>query len=109
MKQRLLISINKCYADEFDVEAFWVTTVENFEVWKEKLSKSVISEDKEIYFGTNECISFDSYDDIIDSLRIKEISKSEAKTIIKLIGRTYGLIDLSALPENYEEINNESN
>ena len=58
MDKYLLIKYNGDWADEFDVDLLWVTTEEEFEQWKNELSTKDIDESVEIYFGTNEFISF---------------------------------------------------
>lgn len=100
--QYLLIKMDSNWADEFDVNAFWITTDEEFEDWKDILSKCYISDGFEIYFGTNEFISFSSYEDIIESLTIVELEESFALNLIDLFGHIYGLIDLEELPNHYE-------
>lgn len=105
MDKYLLIKYNGDWADEFDVDLLWVTTEEEFEQWKNELSTKDIDESVEIYFGTNEFISFSSYEEIIENIEVSEISKDFYNTFIKLIGNSFGLIDLLDLPERYGENN----
>lgn len=105
MDKYLLIKYNGDWADEFDVDLLWVTTEEEFEQWKNELSTKDINESVEIYFGTNEFISFSSYEEIIENIEVSEISKDFYNTFIKLIGNSFGLIDLLDLPERYGENN----
>lgn len=105
MDKYLLIKYNGDWADEFDVDLLWVTTEEEFEQWKKELSTKDIDEYVEIYFGTNEFISFSSYEEIIENIEVSEISEDFYNTFIKLIGNSFGLIDLQDLPERYGENN----
>ena len=105
MDKYLLIKYNDNWADEFDVDLLWVTTEEEFEQWKNELSTKDIDNSVEIYFGTNEFISFSSYEEIIEGIEVSEISKDFYNTFIKLIGDYFGLIDLLDLPERYGENN----
>jgi hypothetical protein len=95
----LLIKLDTNWADEFDVNAFWVTTDEEFEDWKQMLQKCDIHEGNEICFGTNEYITFDSYEEIIDSLTLIELEEKFALDLIDLFGSSYGLVDLPYFPE----------
>ena len=99
--QYLLIKIDSCWADEFDINAFWITTDQEFEDWREILSKAEIHDGIEIYYGTNEWVSFSSYEEILNSLTVIEIKEDLAQNLIDLFGHVYGLIDLEDLPSHY--------
>ena len=102
----LLVRLNSSWADEFDVEALWVTTSEEFKTWLEELDTCVVN-NVEIYFGTNESITFDSKEEIINSLIVTEITSTFYNQFIALIGETFGLINLKTLPEIYKESEDE--
>lgn len=103
--KHLLIKLEYCWADEHYVPSIWITTEREFNIWKEELSIRNINEDIEISFGTNQWINFNNYDEIIDSLVIKEISESTYNEIVNFINN-YGLIDLPYLLEAYERHDN---
>ena len=96
---KILVKLNYSYADEFDVNSLWMTTVEEYEEFLNELKelKDNISEYREIYFGTNEYIYFDSYEEIIDSLTTTLVSDDFYNEFIKIIGGEYGLISISSL------------
>lgn len=81
----LLIIQDRDYAYEFDVESFSVETYKEFE----KRLKEIKAEfkkrpEQEHWFGTNEALMFEGFDDWYKSLKIKPITKEEYDTIIKL-------------------------
>ena len=55
---KILVKLNYCWADEFDVDSLWMTTEEEYKEFLDELQDCVISDEKEIYFGTNEFVSF---------------------------------------------------
>jgi hypothetical protein len=103
----LLIKLEANWADEFDVDCLWVTTEKAFEEWKEDMSKRDIAEDIEIYFGTNEFVSFESYDYIMQNLTVEPITQAFYVDFTNMIGETFGLVDLKYLPECYEYLDEE--
>lgn len=107
MSNKILVSLSNSWADEFDVNALWVTTVQEFENFKSELYKRDISEYVEIYFGTNEWIDFDSAGSILDNISITPISEEFYNEFVQKIGQTYGLISIPGLLEDYEKIENE--
>ena len=100
----LLIKMDGCWADEFDVESLWVTTEDVFEDWKKTLLLKYVNEDKEVYFGTNEWIYFDSVEDILSSLSVIEIDSNFYNKFIEYIGEEFGLISISSLPNYYDNL-----
>ncbi len=98
----LLIQLKDTWADEFDVDCLWVTTEEEFKAWKHDLSKRNIKESIEIYLGTSEWITFDSFERIINSLIITPISNTFYIDFVNMIGETFGLIKLDDLSQYYD-------
>lgn len=90
-----LIKYNDNYADEFDVEGFLILTDEE---WENQLHISKLVFDTlgsvEIYFGTNEFIEYDSFDEWLNTFKVKDISDELAKEIIEI----FGLIKVSWRP-----------
>ena len=99
----LLIKLDYYWADEFACDSLWVTTQEEYDTWKAKLSECVIDGSTEIYFGTNEYINFESKEELFNSLVVTEITSSVHSFIIALIGKTFGVINLETLPEQYSD------
>lgn len=114
MDKYVLLKMQSNWADEFDFDAFWVTTEDN---WKKfqldlmSIKDEINFKEVEIYFGTNEWVSFYSAEEIINSIKVFEISKLEKEFLHKIFGTnyrfsneiTYGLIDISNLPNHYLE------
>ena len=101
MEKKLLVKLNYCWADEFDVEALWMTTEKEYNKFIDQLDKCIINDGTEIYFGTNEYISFESTEELKESLSIQEVSDSFYDEFIYRIGKEYGLISISEILELY--------
>lgn len=78
------------WADEFDTEGFHLFTETEWEHYKAKVKKIRFS-GREFYFGTNEFMEWDSADDYLNELDVKEISELEYHTVLKLFGDDYGM------------------
>ena len=84
----LLIKFEKNYADEFDVYGTRIMT--NTE-WADYLNEAMKDTyPKEIYFGSNEQIEFDNYQDVVNSLTVELLSGEQAQTIQDKLGDEYG-------------------
>lgn len=101
MDDWVLIKLQANYADEFDVDSFWVTTLEDYNNFLKELKNKEFDESGsvDIYFGTNECISFTSIQEILDSLTVTDISAEFAWLLRKHFGEEYGLLSISEIPE----------
>lgn len=79
-----LVKYNGNYADEFDVYFHDVMTEEDLLNLKHAVSKTHW-EDKEFYFGTNECLTL-STEEIMEELSINaiEITKEQFKVLLEL-------------------------
>jgi hypothetical protein len=77
------------YADEFDVEFIaWVD-----KQWWKQYKKDIYKNDMaifptECYFGTNECIEFDSADDFFGSFDEHEADDDQIKFLQRISGGT---------------------
>jgi|32_taG_2_1085360.scaffolds.fasta_scaffold68952_1 hypothetical protein len=60
-----------------------------FQEWK-KDSKMYEGSNFELYFGTNQCIDFYSVDDYIDSLEVKDITKTQYDFLLENFGESWG-------------------
>jgi len=103
--KKLLVKLNYCWADEFDVDALWVTDEKEYADFLENLKRCKIDDSTEICFGTNEYVFFGSYEEIVDSLTVSEISDTFFGDFMIHIGQTYGLISIPDLVGIYEEDN----
>lgn len=103
---KYILKLDYYWADEFSVESLQIATKEQVEEFKNKLYKF---EDKdlegiEIYFGTNEFVTFSDVDSILDSLTIEEVSDEFADKLESILGNTsFGLINILYLADCYIE------
>lgn len=78
----VIILFDKDYADEFSVYGIRVTTLEKWAAIK-MIAKDLYDSNpkkfanEEYYFGTNEAIMFDSYDDFVRSCKVIKITEAE--------------------------------
>ena len=99
----VIVELSTNYADEFDVDSFWVTTRALYQKFLDILSKcgANINGECEIYFGTNEFITFCGLADLKESLSVKAISEECHHNLADTIGGSFGLIDIPDLIERY--------
>ena len=70
------------YVDEFNVYGFRVFTIEEYEEWANAIPDSF-----EFGFGTNEQIDFESKEDFLKNIEVKEISNEAAKVLFDSFGK----------------------
>ena len=75
------------WADEMDVKGFAVLTETQKDIAVSKIKRN-FKKGGTICFGSNEDNEYDSLQDVMDCIEIKQISQSEYNTIIKLFGST---------------------
>lgn len=99
----ILVKLAHSWADEFNVEALWVTTQDEYNAFLDKLVTLDINDSVEIYFGTNEWVSFESYDELYNLLSERLVSKEFYDEFIKVVGSSeFGLISIRNILENFE-------
>lgn len=81
--QYVLIKYDDNWANEFDVNGFFATTLEEWEKFINEVSKA--SYPQEVYFGTNEFIEFETFEDFYNKLTITKISEKEFNILSKLL------------------------
>ena len=87
---KYLITEKVDYANEFDLEAFVVLEAQSEQEIKELVLKDM-EFPCELYFGTNECVDYESEEDFLDTLMIEAISEEKAETLISICeGRKFG-------------------
>lgn len=99
MEYYLLVKLDMNWADEFDVNAFWVTTQNRYDQFLRTIIEYDFSDNDEIYFGTNEYISFSSTNKLLNSLKVTPITEEFYSQLLAHFGEEYGLIDLTRLLE----------
>lgn len=103
MNNYILVKLDYCWADEFDVKTFWVTTEESFNDFKALLVKYPLSWDDEFYYGTNEGVNFESSEALLNALDVELISEQYYDSLINSFGESYGLIHIPNIIEFIEE------
>ena len=82
------------YADEFDMEGFWVDEGITEQEVLDKILNNFIEENGdfpvESYFGSNEAMIFEDESEYLDTISIKEITKNDYDVIINILGGGYG-------------------
>ena len=78
----LLIKQSGNYADEFDLEGFMVIPEKTWEEIKEGWKEFEYPHNS--YFGSNEFITFESPEDILDSFEVIELTTLEEAVLVKL-------------------------
>ena len=96
------VKLSYDYADEFQVEALWLTTGDEFISFLEELEKRDISEFYEVPFGTNEFFFFDDLEAITNALTTATISESTFNEMYDALdGAELGLISIPGLLDVY--------
>ena len=73
------------YADEFDLDGIQVWTEDEVDEFKAAAKRYFkVNDELEIYFGTNEAMTWYSAEDVINDVSFKEISNEEANMLTRL-------------------------
>ena len=82
----LLINFADNWADEFDIDGWFISESDVWEKFKNQPLREVGRMDGsfDIYFGTNECCSYKSLAHYLSHFHVKEISDSDAEVLIRL-------------------------
>ena len=87
----LFIEYNSNWADEMDVNGFFITTKELWDERVEAFRKHFEDEPFLTYYvGTNEEIEYLMFEDVLNDFTITEITEEEAKVLDKLFGYNDG-------------------
>lgn len=84
-----LVQVSFDYADEFQCEEFQVMSEEKYEAWIKQI-KSLIKEDDEFYFGTNEYLEFESFEEFNEGLTVYDITEEEYQIFQKYFPHSFG-------------------
>ncbi len=89
-EKMLLLSYHNNYADEFDLDGF---TVMSESAWEEhKAMAAKIFEERhsvEVYFGTNEDVSYYDLGEYVGSFKVKELTEAQFQVLKELFGVHY--------------------
>lgn len=111
----VFIRANFDYADEFYVESIHVMKASAWEKLKEDVEtyfSKKSAREIECYFGTNEQIIFEKYNDLIRGVFVKPITDEERKTLADLLGEdelSFSWGTGSGIFENLQEAINDRN
>jgi hypothetical protein len=99
MNDYVIVETNYDYADEFNVPGFAVMPATEWRDIQEKVRKAFVKIENvprhryrdiiEVYFGSNEALSFNSADEVLRAT-VKTISEAYAKVITQVIGESFG-------------------
>jgi hypothetical protein len=94
-EEYVLVKLNACWADEFNVCHAWAMTREDYDegvkVSKENLEKR--GRHIEIYFGTNEALDIDDFDDYMNNLSVHTISKEDYEAFNRMFYGSFGMMN----------------
>lgn len=93
---KYLLSFYADYCDEFDVEAYTITSSrEHYDYLVEHKDSPQAEEYGSVFvgFGSNEEIEFGDISNLLDCISIEEITDTEADIVCKVVGCNFGLID----------------
>lgn len=96
MNKYYLLKYYDNYIDEFDVNAIQILTEEEKKKYYDKAKNNInkLNKKRFVSLGTNEDIEYEKGSDFIKMLVIEELPETKAKTIIKYIGKRYGMINI---------------
>lgn len=76
------------WADEFEMVGIRIFTVEELFSWEAGMKEEF---GEGMYFGTNEFFEWASYEDLMNSIKITEVSDEFAKELQSILGSKYEL------------------
>ena len=101
MDNYILVKLDCDCADEFNINSFWVTTVEEYN----RFLKAAAEHDfagEEFYFGTNECMVFHSTDHFLSSISSERISEEYYNALLDSFGDDYGILSIPGIWESID-------
>jgi hypothetical protein len=79
MDKYVFVTTTHNWADEFNIGGCFVAIDSEFQAIMDKIqaafAKGFITEDTEFYFGTNEGLSFENWEDFLSGVQVEECSK----------------------------------
>ena len=91
-EEYLLVTVDADYADEFDVCHAYAMTREEYDEHVKESKKNIGFGGGDIYFGTNEEISFSSFSDYMSNISVQTISKEDYEAFNRMFGGDFGMI-----------------
>ena len=93
MTSHVLIRFVGDYADEFAVYGFCVLTKEQWAATVDMIHKIPDDHFSEVYFGTNEFMSWDNAEDFLQDIEVKNLTEVEASVFKMYFSHSDGTID----------------
>ena len=89
----LLVKFSGNWADEMDIDGFWIATQEQWEKYQRQWHEWFSNGDSfEWYIGTNESIEFEDYDDFMSYFDAEEISMNDATILQRHFRIQFGFV-----------------
>ena len=86
-----LIKYKSNWADEMDVQGWSVMSPMRHAAWEDSWADHFKDEGNYSFsVGTNEDIEYDSIEEFLKEFKVVDITESEADTLVKLFGKSYG-------------------
>jgi len=90
----VLVIVSADYADEFNVCQSYVMTKDEYDQAVETSRKNLEGKRyTEIYFGTNEAIEVDGFDDYMRNISVKSITKEDYDAYLRMFDGEFGMIE----------------
>lgn len=85
----VLVQVNDNWADEMDIYGWTICDKDWLKAYLKDIEEYFKNGGEQLLYwvGTNEEIYYRNYNDVFSTLKIKELSKDEAKSIRALFGR----------------------
>lgn len=88
----VLVIVSADYADEFDVCHSYVMTKEEYDQGVETSRKNLEGKrNNEIYFGTNEAIDVNDFNDYMRNISVQSITKDDYDAYMRMFGGEFGM------------------
>jgi hypothetical protein len=106
---KVLVKFYADYADEFDVKGFFITTQKKWDKHLEEVNTFFKdrTEPVEVYFGTNECIEYDSFEEYKECFTVTPITKEENEVLNKFFTTYNKKVEFGNIcfinPKDYED------
>jgi hypothetical protein len=101
----VFVQLSHDYADEFDVDCCFVQSKQEFESDLEKIKEGFEDGtlvDKKFYFGTNEALTFEEYEDFVGGIEVDDCSQEFFEEFTRLAGGCVGFCVMDGLLEEVE-------
>lgn len=102
MIKYVIVTLDYNFADEFDTPSLWLTTEDEYKDFLQKV-RELNNYELEYYFGTNEAIII-TPSELLNSLTYNHISEITYKEMTKVLGSSFGIVNIQDLLEQFQEL-----